>query len=170
MSIDDKTAAVIGTDQLSSTTSSNSTPADARLMKIIFAAISEKPISTETAPVLISHADNPIEHNEAPMKKAAEPAIDFDGLNDHLFFGFFPNRLPNISASPSPAAMVDNAMTPVKLSRKNSATAENKIMTYISGPLSASFASPLLLIAPASSFSPKGKCVSNIYYIYSLQQ
>mmetsp|Transcript_2025 Transcript_2025/g.2878 ORF Transcript_2025/g.2878 Transcript_2025/m.2878 type:complete len:171 (+) Transcript_2025:185-697(+) len=122
--------ALAGTVQLSSPKGNNSTNAQIALISAIrpIKALISNVGTIDIAPTTLpSHSDNPTEHNVEARKNAIVPAIDFLGLKNHLLF--FPNLLPIKSASPSPAAMVDNATTPTKLSLQNNIVAMDNIIT-----------------------------------------
>mmetsp|Transcript_19715 Transcript_19715/g.28772 ORF Transcript_19715/g.28772 Transcript_19715/m.28772 type:complete len:160 (-) Transcript_19715:729-1208(-) len=121
----DNAAAASGTFQLSSPKGRSSTIADAKLMNTIFDVISPKEYTVEMVPVYCSHVPRPMAHKDEKTMNAKLPAIDLLELKGHLLF--FPNRRPTISAIPSPAAMEDRAITPVRLSVKNSMMEEKSI-------------------------------------------
>ena len=133
-------AAAAGTVQLSSPNGNNSTIVDTKQTIANFQNISPEAIlSVIPEPVKLNHVVNPKETNNEEAKNAAEPAIDLLSENGHLLF--FPNFLPTMSAIPSPAAIVDTATTPGRLSRQRSvATINTKV--YNKGPSNASLLSP----------------------------
>ena len=103
------------------------------------------------APVFVSHVIKPYDPATDPATRAALPATDLDLLNAHLFEA--PNLLPTRSAMPSPHAIVATLTTPTGLSLQKTSVEKSSTKTYMKGPPNASFASPDLDIASASSAS-----------------
>ena len=124
----DSNAADDGTDQLSSPTGINSTPA---VMTAIASSLTTKADelspNASIAPVLVNQEINPQEVKKDPATNAALPAMDLSLLKNHLLFD--PNRLPTKSASPSPPAIVATDTTPMGESVQKISVLKSKIMT-----------------------------------------
>ena len=148
----DSSAADIGTDQLSSPTGINSTPAHMTAMASSRPAMPIVPIPNGSmAPKLVNQKSKPYEPTKDPATNAADPAIDLSLLKKHLFDE--PNRRPIKSARPSPAAIVARDTTPTGESVQKKNVAKRNTTTYIKGPPSTSLASPDREMAPARSDS-----------------
>lgn len=120
-------AALSGTVQLSSPSGSSSIIAHAAVINAIRRTNSLIANGNIRHPVNDNHATIPVVHKNADTQKAREPAIDLLSAKNHLLP--FPNRLPTRSAIPSPAAMVHNAVTPIKFSLQNRQIAPSKTRT-----------------------------------------